>query len=145
MVFPRIVFWKTTNAHFPIVLLRGQMKKLPIEKQVCALEQAKKLAELLGDDAPESVWVWVNHDESLYNDPLAWSVYVRYEVEDNDRCYFCIDDYIAAYTGDELVVLLDIHCLRKGIMMPLSAEAKANLAIAGLTKGWIKKEKFQYE
>lgn len=37
---------------------------MKIEDQVCSLELAKKINELLGDKAPESYWCWVKDRDS---------------------------------------------------------------------------------
>ena len=81
------------------------MKELPIEKQVCSLEQAKELAELLGDDAPESYWFWKygNYgnadDEWIVNDFYTDPFSVKGSLPT-----FCMK--YSAYTGDELGALL---------------------------------------
>jgi len=74
------------------------MKNLPIEKQVCTLEQAKKLAELLGDDAPGSLWSW-----QCITDPVlktkTWVLVL------SKTLHGLLVDALPAYTGDELWVM----------------------------------------
>lgn len=140
------------------------MNKLPLEKQVCTLEQSQKLAELLGGDAPESLWVWWYHDAENFGLALK---------EKADR-EFTGTTY-PAYTGDELGVLLPKRIFRDDKIFFLESEykhknytffyrpipntpykppamrdgeteaqAKATLAIQGLGEGLIKKEDFNY-
>lgn len=87
---------------------------LPIENWVCSLEQAKEFADLLGNDAPESLWVWVTHRRGQYGElPFdknknQYFPVLREEVFDGD--YGAEFDHSApiypAYTGDELGFLL---------------------------------------
>lgn len=79
------------------------MKNLPLESQVCALKQAKKLAELLEENAPRSYFVWVNVSAG----------YGRYEYRIDRRCEPAASKYwkygspkYNAYSGDELGALL---------------------------------------
>lgn len=108
----------------------------PIEKQVCSLEQAKKLAELLGEDAPPSWWYW-RLCLSLAGDkfnllgggpPASGSQVESYP----------------AYTGDELGALL-LGAGAKPGFIPVRAHARAKEVIEGLREGWIKKEEFKYD
>lgn len=141
------------------------MNNYPIEKQVCTLEQAKKLAKLLGDDAPESLWVWQvtaneNNVTTLDNiargelvDMALWPAYTGDElgallpgylnIKKHDTC-FCLwrvnKNYACCYEGTE------DHCTQSEIFdSEYEAHAKAELAITGLEEGWIKPEEFQYE
>jgi len=109
------------------------MKNLPIEKQVCSLEQAKKLAELLGDDAQESLWSW-----QCITDPVLKTKTWVLVLSKTLRGFMVVA--LPAYTGDELGVLLP-HV----IIADCEAHAKAELAIKGLTEGSIKPEDFRYE
>lgn len=112
------------------------MKDYPIEKQVCSLEQAKELAELLGDDAPGSYFIWLKQYGHL-----------RYHIyREIDLDY--VDTYqpvLRAYTGDELGALLKRSANWKEYSGHSSAQKKATLAIEGLKDGWIKREDFRYE
>lgn len=138
----------------------------PIERQVCSLGQAKRLAELLGDDAPESLICWVNWD----GDDLQWEL-----ASDSESTEANIS--LPAYTGDELGALLPSviekdeiqyyirffrtlydNKFKAGYLKTYSdwsgklcgnrgeteAQAKAALAIQGLEKDWFKKEDFNY-
>jgi len=139
--------------------------KLPIEKQVCTQPQAEELAGLLEDDAPESLWRYVEK-ERQYADPV-------YKLQTD--CWFS-EIYFYAYTGDELgevlpsvifwnhkKYFLDVYpsdkrdewnacyvCVNDyGNVLDIQrestqAQAKAALAIQGLKDGWIKKEDFVY-
>jgi len=108
------------------------MKNLPIEEQVCLRGQAEKLAELLGNDAPEGLWVWVNS-----------SVFRRWEIKFKAKIAISNHDkQIPAYTGDELGVLLKNA---GSFVMPLLAHDKAACAIKLLEEKRIKKGDFRYE
>ena len=72
------------------------MKNYPIENQVCTLEQAKRLKELLGDHAPGSLWWWRQSPTE------GWKVYFNTIVFPGEA--------LRAYTGDELGALLPV-CL----------------------------------
>jgi len=136
------------------------MKSLTIEKQVCSLEQAKELAELLGDDAPGSLWMWCKYPSDGWMSTLTDEAY-GFLMGMNEGYY--------AYTGDELGVLLpyeshdffiefskdfeeyrasylrlgdDIFQSERGLT---EAQAKAALAIRGIKEGWIKKEDFKFD
>ena len=145
------------------------MESYPIENQVCTLDQAKVLAELLGTHTPESLWIWIKT-------PIGWELHLR-----KNSLPVQYEDF-NAYTGDELGVLLadqiEIHEVEEVRTFPSSqiyelriekfnndfsasyacysdeyfyqneskheAHAKADLAIQGLKEGWIKPEEFQY-
>jgi hypothetical protein len=80
------------------------MSGYPIEKQVCTLDQAKKLAELLGDDAPESLYVRGRYHVSPGERPHDFAIhYIDALGLSLDKCF---DKFYPAYTGDELGVLL---------------------------------------
>ena len=81
-----------------------------IENQVCTLEQAKKLKEILGDEAPESLWTWnvLRKDNRAFLDQTG-------KYQPGIKVYFSA---YPAYTGDEI----------------------ADILIKGLKEGWIKKE-----
>lgn len=148
------------------------MKNLPLEKRVCTLDQARELAELLGDDAPESLWMW-----AYYKETGRWKVI---EADYFQRRYFQelyrLGTY-PAYTGDEFDSLLpwrlphpeekfrDEHWiylktravtsrLRRVYYADMGGEVyheyaggvfgKADLAIELLEKGHMKKEDFRY-
>ena len=148
-----------------------EVKNYPLEKQVCTLEQAKELAGLLGDDAPESLWVWANPKEQ----------YMELFKPMNQTPHICQWMHIRAateqwnvypaYTGDELGVLLPNKILDPelgwcelrsewryarnrymleynksphGIIEDSEVEAKAALLIQGLKGGWIRKEEIHY-
>ncbi len=139
--------------------------QLPLEDQLCTLEQSKELAELLGDDAPGSLWGWATRGYGDTKQPyfLVFGPYI----EDTQS------EYYPAYTGDELGALLtSVHdyflaiycdagvnhecearmyshdegkrfsCFKRN---KREARAKADLVIQGLREGWIKKEDFNYE
>jgi hypothetical protein len=72
----------------------------PIKKQVCTTEQAKELAELLGEHAPESLWVWA---QECFSE--TWELYFRKNCAISDGN----PPIAAAYTGDELGALLPSH------------------------------------
>lgn len=75
---------------------------MELEKRVCTLEQAKKLDELLGDDAPESLWVWAK--PTIFNE---WRLILKANFSE------WYEDFLFAYTGDELGVLLPAHLILK--------------------------------
>jgi len=139
------------------------MSGYSIEKQVCSLEQAKELAELLGDDAPESLWCL----KKISDPVLGTSIWVLELTADQKG----VAPFIPAYTGDELGVFLGnvvdyflvIYCDvghdhefearmyrhdQKGDAPSKrnahEAHAKAALTIQGLREGWIKREDFRY-
>lgn len=68
----------------------------PIENQVCTLEQAKKLTDLLGEKAPGSLWVYVKEGKD------GWNAQPRLRRPVLPKWW----KQIAAYTGDELGTLL---------------------------------------
>lgn len=142
------------------------MKKLPIEKQVCSLEQAKKLREFLGDDAPNGLWTWglcgYPTTEPVFKLLMGVDIHIETSVE-----------YYPAYTGDEFDLLLPDeieysgHCLSfkitksNGFFWPkysgelepfmfdelgdeTPARAKAKLAILLLEKKIIKPGDFKF-
>lgn len=143
---------------------------LSLEEQVCALEQAWELAELLGEHTPGSLYVhevytWVCYGKERTDAKIRKSNEIR-----NPSA-----KYFPAYTGDELGVLLPSQVFNRQLMFfkcedycsigyrPINkkytcamssnpyanadneAQAKANLAIKGLREGWIKPEEFKYE
>lgn len=64
---------------------------LPIEDQVITKDQADELTRLLGDYAPESVWVWVKpRNDQNYRLMLS-------DDFDNNYSDFYEDDYYPAY------------------------------------------------
>ena len=77
---------------------------MKIEKQVISLKEAKRLAELLGDDAPGSLWVWSQIDG--YG---TWGVVLRDAYNKNPFMHIACE-CLPAYTGEELWALLPI-CL----------------------------------
>ena len=82
--------------------MKTVMKEYPVENQVCSLEQAKKLSELLGDDTPESLWVYCwRVDVGGGKDKLSLILRIDY---DDDSFYR--PPIYPAYTGDELGALL---------------------------------------
>jgi hypothetical protein len=77
------------------------MNNLPLEKQVCTLEQSRELAELLGENAPDSLWMWevftwLRRGKNKTEIKLQKSIDIR----SSDAKYY------NAYTGDELGALL---------------------------------------
>lgn len=108
------------------------MNNYPIEKQVCSLEQAKELAELLEGDAPGSYFLWVEDDWRKNVVPVI----ISGRTSTYQRFY-------PAYTGDELACCLYKHL--SGRKMPYSAKQKADLAIQGLKESWIKPEEFKFK
>ena len=108
---------------------------LPLEKQICTQEQAEKLAGLLGDDAPGSIWYWVFGKWGYESNP-KWELSLGKPENPLTKCF-------PAYTGDELGVLLTPYF--DVLEINADANVKASLAITGLTEGWIKKENFRYE
>lgn len=109
------------------------MNNYPIE-HVCSLEQAKELAELLGEGAPESLRVWQVTADG--NNVMTLDNIAREELVDMALW--------PAYTGDELGALLKNSAKWKEYSGHATAEEKAALAIEGLKEGWIKKEDFRY-
>jgi len=85
------------------------VKALSIEKQVCALEQAKKLVGLLGEHAPKSLWVWSKIDGywawSKIDEYGTWGIVLMDHYCKNPSMPWGSDFY-PAYTGDEVGVLL---------------------------------------
>lgn len=145
---------------------KGKMDNLPIEKQVCSLEQAKELAELLGYDAPGSLWVSVEYE---YRGEIKRQLILTSSLSEFGRLpENKVVGVLSVYTGDELGVLLpeivDGYKLRIikdndefqcGYMLhshrilalcyeQTEAEAKAALAIQGLRIDCLKKEDFRY-
>lgn len=109
------------------------MNNLPIENQVCSLEQAKKLAELLGEHAPKSLWVW---GYLLYED--------RWELIRHEKLWrFGYERSFAAYSGDELNIFLTEENA-EWTLLPRDLSKKVAHAIKGLIDGSIKKEFFRY-
>lgn len=115
------------------------MSEYSIEKQVIPLRDAKKLAELLREDAPKSLWGWVNYEHR--ND---YVLELTSEVMHDNLA----DYYYPAYTGDELGALL-LNSLPGGWFgkntMPPLVSGRARTAIRGLQDGGIKKKDFKYE
>lgn len=118
------------------------MNFLPLEKQVCTLEQAKELAELLGEHAPGSLCVWVRNLNS--NEFEAhWKRTVENDWIDLDGEFD--NKTYPAYTGDELGALFkNVTATLPNCHISLTARDKAALAIQGLREGWIKKEEFKF-
>ena len=113
------------------------MRRLPIEQQVCTLEQAKELAELLGEDhAPKSLWVWVK--------PRNGRNYRLMLSDDFDNNYsdFYEDEYYRAYTGDELAAFLKGRTMWHPCWCP--AATKARDLIKALKEGRITKKEVHY-
>ena len=69
----------------------------PLKEQVCAKEQAKELTELLGENAPESLWVWDKHPDTGWDLELS---------EDAYGVFLGMNPGYHAYTGDELGALI---------------------------------------
>jgi hypothetical protein len=113
------------------------MDNYPIEKQVCTLEQATQLAELLGEHAPESLWKWVSlrHPNGLKYFKLTLTSGGRFPRQFYTR--------IPAYTGDESGVLL-LNSMSPGFKLPPLSEGRATLLITALKEGWIKPEEVKY-
>ena len=141
---------------------------LTVEETVCTLEQAKELARLLGEHAPESLWCWVWGKWGAFETNPTWGLTLGDPINPSTKFY-------PAYTGDELGVLLpkfvtlethecrfDLWAINDGFACcydrveddcpltaifdkPYEVRAKADLAIQGLTEGWIKPEEFNYE
>jgi len=151
-------------------LLRERTMKnnYPVKKQVCTVEQAKKLAELLGDDAPKGVWMW-EYYESIGG---KWGLRLRTSFELSKK------EKYPAYTSAELGILLPkVLNQKKAREFPdeplqlldmqwlpatksfhfmyqktpfhsahrIEAQAKADLAIQILEAKRIKSEEFSYE
>lgn len=134
---------------------------LPIENQVCSLEQAKELAELLGEDAPKSVWVYVKEGKDGWNAqprqlrpilPKGWRQIAAYT---GDELGSLLPDYIEAkeekwirhqsFSGDNTIAYYGEYKVLFGSdYFKYEAQAKAALAIKGLKEGWIKKGDFRY-
>ena len=118
------------------------MESYPLEKQVTPLDLSKKLAGLLGDDAPESLWVWVEYELRGVKkiQPILKIVLMGFvQLPGNKIIGIC-----PAYSGDELGVLLKNAAKWKDYPCYYSAEEKAALAIQGLKEGWIKPKDFKY-
>lgn len=116
------------------------MKKLPLERLVCAPGQAREFLELLGCDAPVSYFKWVcyNDETSRLMNPTEWR---------EARLWRHIDiiKVFPAYTGDELGVLFkNVTATLPNYPVSLTVRDKAALAIQGLREGWIKPEEFRY-
>lgn len=147
----------------------------PLKKQICTLEQAKKLAKFLGKDAPGSLWGWA---ASGYGKNVKYFLVLGPHVQDTQS------EYYHAYNGDELLELLPEIITKKdkneicktGTLLinkytsngqtghavryinicnnknniaiktnKNGAHAKADLAIEGFEDGYIKIENFKYE
>jgi hypothetical protein len=140
---------------------------LPLERQVCTPGQAGKFLELLGCDAPGSLWCW----KKISDPVLGTSKWILELTVDQKG----VAPFVPAYTGDELGVLLPKRVLIDGTSFFLESEykhkgyaffyrpipnipyhpptmhegeteaqAKAVLAIQGLREGSIRKENFHY-
>lgn len=138
--------------------------KMPPEQQVCAPKQAEKLIELLGENTPESLWIWLKKVPET-----KWTLRLFSSL----GCHPGRWKKIPAYSGDELGALFpsinykdekyefeiskwqntfhasytkwDDTYLRKEIASKYEAHAKADLAILGLEEGFIRPENFKYE
>lgn len=126
------------------------MKNLPLEKQVCALDQAKKLAELLGDHAPESYWIWCGNRYQkgvwlISYEDYKEDIVITDTIQNKKVHSWYTDEYWNAYTGDELGALFKNAAKWNEYPCYSTAQEKATLAIEGLTEGWIKPEEFKYE
>ena len=108
---------------------------LPLEKQICALLQAEKLRDLLGDHAPGSLWVYVPRPDGW--EPMLRDIFDYQRITYQKNC-------ITAYSGDELGVLFKNSAKWNDYPRYSTAKEKATLAIEGLTEGWIKPEDFNY-
>lgn len=109
-----------------------------IENQVCSREQGMKLAGLLGDDAPESLWAW------LFDEAAQEFILMLKDDGNENPLSLEFDRYYPAYTGDELGALLRNSAKWNEYPCYSTAREKAALAIEGLREGWIKKEEFRY-
>ena len=86
---------------------------MKIENQVCTLEQAKKLAELLGKHAPESLWVWTETRYQtgvwlILNEDYRDDIVLDTVQEKRVHSWYS-DEFYPAYTGDELGALLPAY------------------------------------
>lgn len=108
----------------------------PLEKQVCTQRQAQELAELLRDDAPESLWCWVWGKWGDSNP--KWELTLGRPGNPNTKFYH-------AYTGDELGALLG-RATNTTELFPVdyNAQDKADILIKRLQVGYIKKEEVRY-
>jgi hypothetical protein len=84
---------------------------MDIKEQVCTLEQAEKLAELLGDDAPESLWVWAwSYELDSDGEDVGMILIARQVLSEKPKLHshrdYASKPIYPAYTGDELGVLL---------------------------------------
>lgn len=72
---------------------------MKIENQVCTLEQAKRLAELLGEGMPSPTWYWI------FDSSMKWQLFPK------DYCDLEAEgiDYYPAYTVAELGLMLMEH------------------------------------
>jgi hypothetical protein len=118
------------------------MQNLPLENQVCTREQARKLNEIFkkaGIEPPGSLWVWRPRyiGESICEYILQLRETVN--IQDNNQI---INNCIAAYTGDELGVILKRNRI---LIISLLVQDRAEDAIEALEEGWIKPEDFKYE
>jgi len=107
------------------------MDSLPIEKQVCTLDQAKKLADLLGDDAPGSLWVW------WFDEVQQEFILMLYDDESECPLSLEFEQFYPAYTGDELSVLLVNIRGKLVYKIPKLPAEKASLLIELLNKTWV--------
>jgi len=141
------------------------MNEYSIEKQICTLDQAEKLKKYLGDDAPESLWCFVYGRWGVNETNPQWNTVLGKPQIPSTKFYY-------AYSGDELGALLpplagkimnplhthkiagahgtlNFYCAwgrsKIGEYQKTEAQAKADLAIQGLKKGWIKPEDFSYD
>jgi hypothetical protein len=107
------------------------MNNLPLEKQVCTLEQSEELAKLLGKHAPESLWVWVK-----INAYGSWGI-VTYEEFITNPILHWNSNCIAAYTDDELGALLPYG-------NAWNAHKRADALILDIKQGRINPEDVKY-
>jgi len=83
------------------------MDSYPIEKQVCTLEQAKKLAELLGENAPGSLWIWAI-EVDIWGENPVYILNTESHIDDNPS-NFPPEPMFKAYTAAELGALLPFY------------------------------------
>lgn len=89
-----------------------------LENQACSKVQAKKIDELLGEHAPESLWVWARNDD-------GWSIKPKYYREPQSLMGGYVE-FINAYSCAELGVMLPESVIFKEVTLFCQMDRQIN-------------------